>query len=167
MINTLYEYLSSMFTKGSTVFAVWFAIFAELFSKYIFDDWKFVGFLFVLVMLDTFFGTWKVIKYDGWRALSLTQGERFIVKVFLYFGVLVLSHVLTSFTIHDKPNFLFTWIDVVLYGYMVAKEALSVARNINAIDPAYVPPFILKRLNKFMGTGNPADLTKDDPNESI
>ncbi|MEO6285835.1 MAG: phage holin family protein [Dyadobacter sp.] len=164
MIDTLKYYLYTMFEKGYAVAAVWLTIFRELFTRYIFKDWDFVGFLFALILFDTFFATLKVIRATGWRSLSFKEAEKFLVKIFLYFGVLSLSHILGNFTIHGKANdySFFTWVDTFLYFYLITKEALSVARNINSNSPAYVPPFLIDRLNRFQKTGKLSDLTTDE-----
>lgn len=168
MIDTLYHYLSTAISKGSTAFALFFAIFRELFAKYVFNDWDFVGFLFVLVLGDTVFGIIRSIKQNGFRSLSFSEAEKLLIKVFLYFGVLVLSHVMGSFTVHGKVNTMYTWIDSVLYGYIITKESFSLAKNINGIKPAYVPDFFMDRLAKFEKTGKLSDLfndiKKDEPN---
>lgn len=165
MTQYLKYYLTSMYAKGYVHFAVWLTVFRELFTKYVFNDWEFVGFLFVLIAADTFFATLKVIRTEGWRGLSFKESERFLIKCFLYFGVLVLAHVLGNFTIHGKPFRYYTWIDTFLYSYMVGKEALSVAKNINSVKPDWVPAWVIERLDKFQKSGQMKDLVKDDAPE--
>lgn len=165
MIQYLKYYLTSMYAKGYAHLAIWLTVFRELFAKYVFNDWQFVWFLFVLIAADTFFATLKVIRSEGWRALSFKESERFLIKCFLYFGVLVLAHVLGNFTIHGKTFTYFSWIDYFLYSYMIAKEGLSVAKNINGIKPDWVPAWVIDRLNKFQDSGQIKDLMKDDAPE--
>lgn len=162
MIEYLKYYLTSMYAKGYAVLAIWLTVFRELFAKYIFNDWQFVGFLFVLITADTFFAMLKVIRIQGWRALSFRESERFLIKCFLYFGVLVLAHVLGNFLIHGKPFALFTWVEYFLCSYMIAREGFSVAKNINSISPGTVPFWLIERLDKFQKSGNVKDLAKED-----
>ncbi|KAA0992776.1 phage holin family protein [Dyadobacter aurulentus] len=161
MISLLKYYLTSMYAKGYAVLAIWLTIFRELFAKYVFNDWEFFRFLFVLIVADTVFAMWKIVRKEGWRALSFKEANGLLVKCFLYFGVLVLAHSLGNFTIHGKPFTYFTWIDYFLYSYMIAKEAMSVAKNINAIKPDWVPKWVIERLDKFQQTGKLEDLAKD------
>jgi len=163
MIQSFEYYLNSIYEKGYFVSAVWLTIFRELFAKYIFNDWQFVGFLFVAIILDTVLAMGKVVKYQGWKELNFKEAERFFVKIFLYFGVLILSHILGNFTIHGKPNTYFTWIDGFLYFYIMAKEGLSVAKNFNALSPSLVPEILIARLTKFQKSGKVSELLKDDP----
>lgn len=165
MIQYLKYYLTSMYAKGYAMLALWLTIFRELFAKYIFNDWQFVGFLFVLITADTIFATLKVIRTQGWRSLSFKESERFLIKCFLYFGVLVLAHVLGNFTIHGKPFTYFTWVEYFLCSYMIAKEGFSVAKNINSVGPRFVPDWLIDRLDKFQGSGILKDLVKDDAPE--
>lgn len=150
-----------MYAKGYAMFALWLTIFRELFAKYIFNDWQFVGFLFVLIVSDTFFATLRVIRTEGWRALSFKESERMLIKCFLYFGVLVLAHVLGNFMIHGKPFTFFTWVEYFLCSYMIAKEGFSVAKNINSVSPGTVPTSLIERLDKFQKSGNPKDLSNE------
>ena len=162
MIQYLKYYLTSMYAKGYAMFALWLTIFRELFAKYIFNDWQFIGFLFVLITADTFFAMLKVIRTDGWRSLSFKESERMLVKCFLYFGVLVLAHVLGNFLIHGKPFTYFTWVEYFLCSYMIAREGFSVAKNINSISPGTIPVWLIERLDKFLKSGNVKDLAKGD-----
>lgn len=166
MINTLKYYLSTMFEKGYASFAIFITVFRELFAKYIFNDWEFVGFLFIAIILDTFFATLSVVKNQGVKSLSMKEAEKFLIKIFLYFGTLILSHILGKFTIHGKPNNYFTWIDTFLYSYMMAKEALSVFRNINSVSPSFISNVFIQKINRFQKTGNVSDLIKDEENEN-
>lgn len=165
MIEYLKYYLTSMYAKGYAMLALWLTIFRELFAKYIFNDWQFFGFLFVLMTADTFFAMMKVIRTDGWRSLSFAKVDRFWIKGLLYFGVLVLAHILGNFLIHGKPFSYFTWVEYFLCSYMIAREGFSVAKNINSISPGTVPIWLIERLDKFQKTGNVKDLTKDDTPE--
>ena len=161
MIDTLKYYLLTMFEKGYLVAGVFLAIFRGLFTKYLFSDWEYFGFLFSLIVLDTLFAMLGVWRNQGWKALSFKASHNFAIKLFLYFGVLVLSHIFGNFTVHGKPNILFTWIDTFIFSYLIAKEGLSLAKNINAVMPGYVPQFVITRLNKFQKSGRFADLVKD------
>jgi phage-related holin len=162
MIQYLKYYLTSMYAKGYAVLAIWLTVFRELFAKYVFNDWQFFGFLFVLIVLDTILAMMKVVRAQGWRGLSFKEANGFLVKCFLYFSVLVMAHSMGNFTVHGEPFTAFTWVDYFLYSYMIAKEALSVAKNVNSIKPDWVPAWVIDRLNKFQSSGELKDLVKDD-----
>lgn len=165
-LENLSHFFYTTFTKGATWFALWFVGLKELFAKYLFDDWDFVVFLVLIIALDTIFGIWKSVKQKGWKSISSEKMERLLVKVLLYFGVLCVSHMLGSFTIHGQVNNYFTWVDSALYGYMMAREAYSVLENISAIDENTVSRSFMDRLKSFWTSGDPADLKKKNGEEN-
>lgn len=119
---------------------------ALLIRQYIFDDWQFLGFLMVLIVVDTITGvlrSWRQQKVSS-RAFS-----RIFTKVLIYLALLILAHVMANFTVHGKVNVLFQWFDTFIYSAMMAREALSLLENLAAIEPTLVPKVLLKRLAQF------------------
>ena len=113
---------------------------------YLFDDWQFLGFLLTLVVVDTVTGvlrSWKAQQVSS-RAFS-----RIFTKIMVYLSLLILAHVMTSFTIKGEVNVLFRWFDTFIYCAMMAREALSVLENLATVAPELVPKVLLKRLALF------------------
>lgn len=128
-------------------------------EKYLFADWQFLWFLFVLILLDTILGLWKSWKYQN---LSSRGFAGFFEKVALYASFLILVHVLMTFTVEGKPLRVFGWINNVFYSAIVVREAISVIENIGAIKPDLIPSWILAYLKKFDSSGKLADLKNPD-----
>jgi phage-related holin len=114
-----------------------------LIEKYLFNDWNFLAYLGVLIVVDTVFGV-----QHHWRAHSISSREfsRLFTKCGIYMGLLVLAHVLTTFQVHGKPQVLFSWFDTFMYSCMMAREGLSIMEHIAGIEPRLVPKALLKRL---------------------
>lgn len=126
------------------------ALIAPSVKKYLFADWEFAGFLLVLVLVDTTFGllrAWHLHLVNS-RAFS-----RLFLKVMIYMGLLVLAHVLTSFTVDGKPNLIFQWFDWFIYSAMMAREGLSILEHMADIAPDLVPTWLLKRLKQYTQEG--------------
>ncbi|WP_375435092.1 bacteriophage holin [uncultured Hymenobacter sp.] len=117
-----------------------------LVRTYLFDDWQFLGFLLTLVVVDTVTGVLR-----GWqkRQVSSRAFSRFFVKLLVYLSLLILAHVMTSFTIKGEVNVFFQWFDTFVYCAMMARETLSVLENLATIAPEFVPKVLLKRLALF------------------
>ncbi|QIX60873.1 phage holin family protein [Hymenobacter sp. BT18] len=119
---------------------------ALLVRQYLFDDWQFLGFLFTLIMVDTGTGLLR-----SWRQRNVSSRafSRIFLKVIIYLAMLVLSHIMTHFTVHGEQNVIFKWFDTFVYSVMMAREALSLLENLAAIEPTLIPKALLKRLALF------------------
>ena len=105
----------------------------EIFTKYVFADWQFLIFVSVMVALDTLLGTWLSVKGKGFDPKILFT--RLIEKMVLYMTLLIMAHVLSSFTIQGNPNDIYRWFVIALYSIIMGKESWSILTNINKLDP--------------------------------
>ncbi|OUJ68667.1 bacteriophage holin [Hymenobacter crusticola] len=115
----------------------------QLVEKYLFSDWDFLSFLLVLILVDTVMGvqrSWKL------RTVSSRGFSRIFIKLCLYANMLILSHVMTHFTVRGNPNVLFQWFDYFMYSCMMAREGLSILEHIAFIEPRMVPKALRLRL---------------------
>lgn len=135
--------------------AIPLSLIKALFEKYIFSDWEFLFFLTVVIGIDTFFGLWKYWKLN---LLSSSGFSRFFTKCIIYFAVLILTHLMTNFTVNGKANEIFGWVDSLMYSMIIVREAISIIENITAINPSILPAWILRRLKQFDDSGNLNDL---------
>jgi toxin secretion/phage lysis holin len=119
---------------------------ALLVRQYLFADWQFAGFLFTLILVDTITG---VLRSWQKRQVSSRAFSRIFIKCLVYLLLLILAHVMTSFTIKGKVNVVFQWFDTFIYCAMMAREALSVLENLATVAPELVPKVLLKRLALF------------------
>lgn len=124
--------------------------FITLFEKYIFSDWEFLFFLFVLVSLDTATGMWK----HWMRGTVSSQGfGGVIVKTAVYGVFLIVLHVFVSFPKKPLITDLFVWLENFGYGAIIVREGISIVENLNAIKPGLIPVWLTKRLKDFDETG--------------
>jgi phage-related holin len=121
-----------------------------LVEKYLFDDWNFLASLGVLILVDTVFG---VQHHWVLHSISSRAFSRLFTKCFIYMGLLVLTHVLTTFQVHGKPQVLFGWFDNFMYSCMMAREGLSILEHVAGIEPRLVPKALLKRLSLISNEG--------------
>lgn len=121
--------------------------FVESFTnKYIFTDWQFLIWLFILIFLDTFTGAWSAIVKkefgnEGWFKV--------VKKIILYGICLIVTHDLTSFTVAGKSMLVFSWLDDAIYSTLIIREAISIFEHIAIIAPGIFPAWILERLKKI------------------
>ena len=123
----------------------WSAI-AGLFNTYIFNDWSFLVYLVIMIMIDTILGVWKAFKYGN---LSSARFGGLVIKSVLYAIFLVVIHNLTNFSTNDVTKSIFMWVEELCYAALLVREAISIIENIGAIKPDFLPVWILKRLKSF------------------
>ena len=115
----------------------------HLVETYLFSDFEFLIWLFILVVLDTVTGMVLAWREKGFSSFGF---GKVIVKVLLYCIALVVVNVLQNFTIDGRPVAVFDWIDYFLLTAMVLREAISIFENIAHIQPGLLPGWILVHL---------------------
>lgn len=119
-------------------------------EHYVFNDWEFLAFLCLLIVLDTVTGVWKSIKY---HRISSSAFGRLFEKIVVYGIALIVIHALTTFPKSDTAKAVFGWVEHLGYAAFMVREGISIFENLGAIRPQLIPPFILKRLRNFNETG--------------
>lgn len=128
----------------------WLLKLMEYIEIYIFQDWGFVKYLFIMVFLDTILGVRRAIiqKTFHWRNLNGLKD-----KLIVYISILVLVHVMTSFTVNNEIVTWFSWLRISVFSGLMAKEGFSSLKNIAATNKSYVPVWLLKRFEEWDKTG--------------
>jgi len=128
----------------------WLLKLGQYFETYIFHDWGFIKYLGILIVVDTLIGIYKAKKQKkfSWKKLGKLQD-----KLITYISILVLVHVITSFTVEDKVVTLFHWIRLGALSGIMAKEAVSILKNLAAVNKSFIPIWILKKLEAFDKSG--------------
>jgi toxin secretion/phage lysis holin len=100
--------------------------FIALFEKYVFADWEFLGFLFVLSVTDTALGmyfAWKEHKFSS-------QGyKRVFGKMIVYSALIVLCHVLQHIPISGIGQTVFSIVKYGIYCSLIINETVSILTN--------------------------------------
>jgi toxin secretion/phage lysis holin len=139
----------------------WILKLVEYFEKYIFQDWGFAKYLIVPIILDTILGARRAVKQ---KKFTWKRFDKILDKLVSYISILILVHVMTSFTVDDKTINVFNWMRVAVFSGLIAKEGYSIIKNIAAVDRGYVPSWLIKKLEDFDKTGK--FFEKDDEPET-
>lgn len=115
-------------------------------EKYLFSDWQFIGFLGILMVIDTVLG---IVKHWKNHTVSSQGFSKVFTKCLIYGALLIVVHVLTNFKVDGTVSTAFGWIDDTVYAGMLLREAISILENMAAIDSRLMFPGILKRLQQF------------------
>ena len=123
-----------------------FSVVKEFVNQYLFCDWEFFAFLTILMMLDLILGIWKHIILETVSSKGFGQ----CIKKFIIYGIaLILSHIMSNYTVGGSRNILFVWIPNLIYSALVVKEAISIVENIGVIYPESIPSWLLKKLKEY------------------
>ncbi len=136
------------------ILAFGFAPIVHFIEKYIWDDWSFLLFMTLLVMIDTATGmlyAWKEHVFSNKKMQSL------LIKILVYGCTLVTVHIISAFTVKNQPNTmiadLLPYMDRIMYFFLVSREVLSINENMGKLGYPMLPKFILKRFADFDENG--------------
>lgn len=123
----------------------------HIIETYLFSDWQFLAFLFVLIGIDTALG---FIKAFNENELDSEDFAHLFKKVIVYLVILILTHVLVHFTVDGEQNILFSWFNSAAYSSLMVRESLSILKNLGKVYPGLVTTGLLKKLKSFDADGN-------------
>lgn len=115
-------------------------------EKYFWNDWEFLRWLVVLIILDTITAIWYHFKK---RDLSSNGFSRLPIKLIVYSVLLIVANVLCGFTIQGESQTTFTLFRTVVCNALMIREAFSICENLTKMYPQFVSPKIRKYLDKF------------------
>ena len=128
------------------LFSLPFAPILEVCERYIFGDWEFVKFLVVLVVFDTVLG---FVKHFKAHDISSKAYGMIAKKLFVYASVLVVTHVLATFTIGGEQVGSLVWFRYFACSALMVRESISIIENCEAIYPGLLPKALVRRLSEF------------------
>lgn len=120
------------------------------FSRYLYQDWEFAKWIGIAVILDTIFGVVKHLLHKD--ASSESFFSKFGKKIAVYIVLLILSNVLTNYTVQGSIVGTTQWIGTYLCVFMMVREGFSCVENIQAIYPIFPTSFV-RRLKDFNDKG--------------
>ena len=113
---------------------------------YVFNDWDFMRFMIILIVIDSILGFWRALKANS---ISSKGFGMIFKKLFVYMSLLILSHVLVNFTIEGEQSLIFLWFDDLVYSAILLRESISILENIAIIYPNVISDKILEKLKDF------------------
>lgn len=120
------------------------------YGLYLYQDWEFAKWIGIAVILDTILG---VVKHLLRKDLA---SEMFFIKfgkkIAVYIILLILSNILTNYTVQGCVVGETQWIGTYLCVFMMVREAFSCVENIQAIYPIFPVSFV-RRLKDFNDKG--------------
>lgn len=130
------------------------------YTQYLVQDWEFAKWIAVLVGVDTILGIGKHLMHKDASSEDFWSG--FAKKIFVYMVLMILSNVLSNYTVGGEAVGATGWMSKYLCVFMVVREAISILENTNAIYPI-LPTRLLKKFKDFSDQG---EYIKGGTNES-
>lgn len=122
----------------------------KYFETYIYKDWAYASYLFIPILFDTFLGIYIALRRDEFK---WSEFKNIGDKVIGYSSILVLVHVLTSFTVDGEKVQVFDWIKVATLSSLMLKEGVSILKNVASLNEDLVPIWLLNKLKNLDKTG--------------
>lgn len=120
------------------------------FSRFLFQDWEFAKWIAGAVILDTVLGLVKHLMLKDASSGSLFG--KFGKKIGVYIVLLILSNILTNYTVQGNIVGATQWIGSYLCVFMMVREGFSCVENIQAIYPIFPTSFV-RRFKDFNDSG--------------
>lgn len=111
------------------------AVFLVFFQKYVYNDWNFLIFLGVLMLVDLITGILKSVKKSGWSSIQSKGIRDTGIKLIEYGAFLITIHVLVAFQVDGKPLGWLSYGDELGYSFLIVVEAKSIFENLQATNP--------------------------------
>lgn len=105
------------------------------FQKYVYNDWNFLIFLGVLMLVDLITGILKSVKKSGWSSIQSKGIRDTGIKLIEYGAFLITIHVLVAFQVDGKPLGWLSYGDELGYSFLIVVEAKSIFENLQATNP--------------------------------
>lgn len=107
-------------------------------SKYLFTDISFLKWLAIAMTIDLITGVAKVIKNQGYKAVTSSGLRDTIIKFLQYGAFILITHVLCNFEVGGQKMMTdYPWLSKAAYEFIMLIEIKSVYENIVAIDDRF------------------------------
>lgn len=119
-------------------------------ETYIYNDWDFLVWVIIMVGLD-----WIWAVYLAWKTKSISAegfkkgGE----KLAQYATLLILGHILYNVRSGGAQMVAFSYMTLLIHGYIITLESISILEKQAAINPRLVPKWLLDKLKSYRDTG--------------
>lgn len=118
-------------------------------EKYLFDDWEFLKFLIILILIDSAWGVWDAISA---KELSKEGFQKGLEKLAIYGTLLVIGHILKEIKSGNEAMW-FSYFTSLIHSYMVVNECISILEKLARRQPKWVPNWLLDKLKSFRDRG--------------
>lgn len=132
-------------------------------SRYFYQDWEFAKWIGAAVAIDTILGIAKHIIHKD--ASSEDFWTKFLKKIVAYIALMILSNILTNYTVQGSVVGATQWMGAYLCTFMIVREAISVLENVNAIV-RIVPRSFIRRFRDFNDKGEYINQSSNGNNSS-
>jgi phage-related holin len=121
-------------------------------NKYLWNDWEFLRWLSILLVLDLFSG---VVKSWMKKVHIVSHGLRLtVIKIVQYGGFLIVIHVLENFTIKGETVAVYSWMTVPAYTLLMGIEAKSIFENLQELNRKFKLEDFIERIKDTIKLGN-------------
>lgn len=151
MNNKLRSYLCSFYFPIFLSLPLSLVSTTPFIEKYIFNDWEFLKYLMILVILDTLISWIYHLKIKDFSSKGFSM---ILTKLLIYSSILIVAHIIGNFTVEGGNVEIYTWFNSVVCNALIIRESISIIENAAKINPNLVPQRIKKYLVDFDENGS-------------
>lgn len=115
-------------------------------EKYLWNDWEFLNWLVIFIIIDTVTSIWYHFKK---RDLSSNGFARLPIKLIVYSILLICANIMCNFKIQGSAQEQYTLFRTVVCNALMIRELFSIFENLTKMYPEYVSPKIRKFMEKY------------------
>lgn len=122
---------------------------SDFVGQYLFSDFQYLKWLVISMVLDLLTGIAKVVKKEGWKAVTSKGLRDTVVKCVQYGAFVVITHVLTHFQIGGEQQMgNMEWLTKLAFEFIILIEIKSVYENIVAVNSKF--DFVAQLVKKLI-----------------
>lgn len=144
-IKMIEEYLSSFIVPA--LFALPMPALLSAFEKYIFNDWEFLNFLLVFMIIDTSLSWWYHIRNCTFSSKGFSM---LFIKIIVYSVLLILAHGFGSFKVNGECVPAIQNFRIFICTTLFIREGISIVENLDKVYPNLLPKSIVKHLKGYL-----------------
>lgn len=157
-MKTLLVLFLAEFTAPMLIASGLFATVLGWIDKYLFTEWEFLLWMTILVVFDTatgMFAAWRQDRISSKKMVGVP------IKIGIYGVSLSVTHIMSASIISKMPDMtheaatdIAQYFDCAVYCFMMFREALSINENLGKVGMAFLPKFLMKKMQDFDEKGN-------------
>lgn len=117
-------------------------------EKFIFNDWEFLKYLIIVMVLDIITALFRVYLKEGSDNITSRGMRQTVVKTVQYFVFLITIHLLTNIHVQGERITIYDWILDVAYTFLIVIEVRSVWENLMGMSDRFDLSGFIEKITK-------------------
>lgn len=117
-------------------------------EKFIFNDWEFLKYLLMVMVLDIITALLRVYLKEGSDNITSRGMRQTVIKTVQYFVFLITIHLLTNIHVQGERITIYDWILDVAYTFLIVIEVRSIWENLMGMSDKFDLSGFIEKITK-------------------